>query len=90
MTLEGDVMRMRPLPRLDLPRGKAVELKPGSHHIMLMSLKKVLSKGEQVPIILVVEGKDKQRKTIEIQAEVQPLGAREQDHKHDHSHDHKH
>ncbi len=39
MKLEGDVMKMRALPGLDLPAGKAVELKPGGYHLMLMDLK---------------------------------------------------
>src|ERR1044072_2551925 len=32
MRLDGNVMRRRGVPRLDLPPGKTVELKPGGHH----------------------------------------------------------
>lgn len=39
MKMEGDVMKMRAVPALDLPAGKAVELKPGGYHVMLMDLK---------------------------------------------------
>ena len=39
MKMEGDVMRMRAIPGLDLPAGKTVELKPGGYHVMLMDLK---------------------------------------------------
>ena len=40
MKMDKDVMKMSALPNgLDLPAGKAVELKPGSYHVMLMDLK---------------------------------------------------
>ena len=40
MAMEGDVMKMRALANgLDLPAGKAVALKPGGYHVMLMDLK---------------------------------------------------
>ncbi|KQP12562.1 copper chaperone PCu(A)C [Pseudorhodoferax sp. Leaf267] len=52
MRLEGDVMRMRALPGLDLPAGKAVELKPGGYHVMLLDLKSTLAKDSRVPLTL--------------------------------------
>ena len=52
MKMEGDVMRMRALPSLALPAGKAVELKPGGQHLMLMDLKLPLQPGTQVPVTL--------------------------------------
>ena len=52
MKMEGDVMRMRAVPGLDLPAGKTVELKPGSYHVMLLDLKAPLAKGSQVPVTL--------------------------------------
>jgi copper(I)-binding protein len=45
MKMEGDVMKMRAVPALDLPAGKPVELKPGGYHVMLMDLKAPLAKG---------------------------------------------
>jgi copper(I)-binding protein len=56
MTMDGNVMKMRPVPALNLPAGKSVELKPGGYHVMLMDLKKDLKEGETVPVTLVVEG----------------------------------
>jgi len=53
MKMEGDVMKMRALPSLDLPAGKAVELRPGSFHVMLMDLKQPLVKDSKVPMTLV-------------------------------------
>jgi periplasmic copper chaperone A len=54
MKMEGDVMKMRAIPGgLDLPAGKAVELKPGGYHVMLMDLKTSLVKDTTVPLTLV-------------------------------------
>ncbi len=53
MKLEGDIMRMRPLPKLELPAGRTVELKPGGHHLMLQDLKQPLKAGTTVPMTLV-------------------------------------
>ena len=53
MKMEGDIMKMRALPSLDLPAGKAVELKPGGYHIMLMDLKQPMVKDSKVPVTLV-------------------------------------
>jgi len=52
MKLDGDVMKMRPVAGLDLPAGKAVELKPGGYHMMLLDLKAPLAKDSTVPITL--------------------------------------
>jgi copper(I)-binding protein len=84
MAMSGDVMRMRALPNgLDLPAGKAVELKPGGFHIMLMDLKQQLKDGDRVPVTLVIEGADKKRETVEIKAPVRAMNAAAaQQHKH--------
>ena len=52
MKMEGDIMKMRALPSLDLPAGKVVELKPGGYHVMLMDLKQLLVKDSKVPLTL--------------------------------------
>ena len=52
MKMEGDIMMMRAMPSLDLPAGKAVALKPGGHHVMLMDLKQALTVGSKVPLTL--------------------------------------
>ena len=36
MKMEGDMMKMRAIPSLDLPAGQTVELKPGGYHLMFM------------------------------------------------------
>jgi copper(I)-binding protein len=73
MAMDGNVMKMRAVPALDLPAGRTVELKPGGYHVMLMDLKQQLKPGEAVPLTLVVEGRDGKRETIEVKAPVKPL-----------------
>ena len=55
MAMQGDVMKMRAIPALDLPAGKAVELKPGGYHVMLLDLKAPLPKDSTVPLTLVFQ-----------------------------------
>lgn len=76
MSMEGNVMKMRALANgLELPAGKAVELKPGGYHVMLLDLKQTLNAGEQVAVTFVVEGADGKRESIEVQAPIRALGA---------------
>ena len=75
MTMDNGVMKMRPVKGVDIPVGKVVELKPGGYHVMMMNLKDQVKEGDVVPITLVVEGKDKQRQTLEVRAVARPLNA---------------
>ena len=85
MRMEDGVMKMRAIPKLDLPAGKGVKLAPGGNHVMLMDLKQQMKKGDVVPITLKVEGKDKKVQTIEIKAEVRDLATpATMDHGHKH------
>ena len=52
MTMDGNVMRMRPVIAIDLPAMQPVELSPGSYHVMLIGLTAQLVKGSTVPITL--------------------------------------
>ena len=54
-SMEGGVMRMRALPRIDLPAGQAVKLAPGGTHLMLVDLKQTLKPGDKVPLVLSVQ-----------------------------------
>jgi periplasmic copper chaperone A len=75
MAMEGDMMRMRAVSGLDLPAGKAVDLKPGGYHVMLMDLKQPIKAGDTVPLTLVIETADKRRSTVEVKALAQAMGA---------------
>jgi copper(I)-binding protein len=52
MKMNGDVMQMRALASLALPAGKAVVLRPGGYHVMLLDLKTALPKDSTVPLTL--------------------------------------
>ena len=75
MAMEGNVMKMRAVSALELPAGKAVELKPGGYHVMLMDLKQALKASETVPLTLTVEGKDGKRETVELKLPVKAAAA---------------
>ena len=68
MKMDGDVMRMRELKSVNLPKGKVVSLQPGGFHLMLMNVKKPLVAGDIIPFTLVVESGGKRQK-IEVKAE---------------------
>ena len=83
MKMVGSTMQMRALPAgLDLPAGKAVDLKPGGYHMMLMDLKAPLKAGDTVALTLVVEAKDGQTETLIVKALVKALGGGMAEHKH--------
>ena len=73
MVMDGNVMKMRAVTGLELPAGKAVELKPGGYHVMLMDLKQELKAGESVPVTLVIEGTGGKRESVEVKAPVKAL-----------------
>lgn len=73
MRMEKDVMKMRAVRGIDLPAGKTVDLQSGGYHVMLMGLKQPLKAGDTVPLTLVIEGADRKRETVEVQAPVRPL-----------------
>lgn len=75
MALVNNVMRMRAIEALELPAGKAVELKPGGYHVMLMDLQRDLKEGETVLLTLVIEQGGK-RQNVEVKAPVRSPTAR--------------
>ncbi len=88
MKMDGDVMKMRAVPALDLPAGKTVQLKPGSYHLMLMDLKTPLLKDSSVPVTLRFKnaaGVDSQMEVIVPVATVAP-GPVKAEMQHDHKH----
>lgn len=70
MKMEGNVMKMRAVDALELPAGKAVELKPGGYHMMLLDLKQALKPGETIPLSLRIETHDRKLVTLPVEVEV--------------------
>lgn len=48
MIMEGDMMKMRKIDKIEVPPKKSVELKPGGLHLMLLNIKSELTAGTEV------------------------------------------
>jgi periplasmic copper chaperone A len=71
MKMDGNVMRMREVAGgLELPAGKAVELKPGGYHLMLMQLKNALPADSKVPLTLTFANAKGEKSSVELQVPV--------------------
>jgi periplasmic copper chaperone A len=68
MSMEGNVMRMRQVPNIELKAGESVELKPGGMHLMFLDITKPLEKGTKVPVTFVFEKAGK----VTVDVSVQP------------------
>jgi hypothetical protein len=67
MSMDGDMMRMRPLENITLPAGGKLAMKPGNGpHLMLMGLKQPLQAGQTIPITLVFEKAGKLDITLKV------------------------
>ena len=67
MSMEGGVMRMRPLGGLDLAPGQKVMLKPGGTHIMLIGLVTPLEAGKSFPLTLSFEKAGSREVTVAVE-----------------------
>lgn len=90
MAMVGDVMQMRALDKLVIPAGKAVELKPGGYHLMLVGLKAPLGKGTEVNVTFHykdakgMQGKQVVSIPVGLRAPVKSSSAQGQAHPHTH------
>ena len=76
-TMEGDMMRMRQVDKIDVPARSMTVLKPGGLHVMLMRVEGTLRHGDKVLVRLVFEDGSKK----EIEAPVRKIVTR-MPHKH--------
>ena len=67
MSMEGMVMKMRPLAGLDIAAGQNVTLKPGGEHIMLEGLNAPLREGKSFPLTLTFEKAGTRTVTVAIE-----------------------
>ena len=74
-SMEGGVMKMRQLQRIELPAGATVRLAPGALHIMLIGLKQPLVEGSKVPLTLRFTGAGEQKVELKVEA----MGAQAKD-----------
>ena len=52
MTMENNIMEMRPVPSLTVDPGKTLVLEPSHYHLMLTGLKAPLKEGQTLPLTL--------------------------------------
>jgi copper(I)-binding protein len=72
MTMDGGVMKMRPLTNgIEIKPGQTVEFKPSSYHLMFMGLKQPFEQGKQVPGTLEFERAGK----VEVEYTIEAIGA---------------
>jgi copper(I)-binding protein len=82
MAMDNNVMKMRPISALELPAGREVQLRPGSHHVMLLDLKQPLKVGDKLQIDLRLEMRDGKRVTQPVEVEVRQAPPGGDPHKH--------
>ena len=85
MKMDGNVMQMRALPDgLRLSAGKAVALKPGSFHLMLMDLKVPLQKDTTIAVTLSFKDAKGVESALDLKVPVSTSapGAQAADHQH--------
>ena len=83
MSMDGGVMRMRALPRVELPAGKTVKLAPGGMHVMLVDLKQPLKAGDKIPVTLSLQASGTSLTTLKLDVPVRAAdAAAEHAHKH--------
>lgn len=74
MSMDGGVMRMRSVAKIDLAAKKAVKLAPGGLHIMLLDIKQPLKEGDKVPLTLVIRSGGNAQSTVKVEAQVRAAG----------------
>ena len=79
VSMHEGIMRMRAMPRIELPAGKTVKFAPGGLHLMLSDLKRPLKAGDTVTLNLSVQdtgpSKGSALTALEIQAPVRASAA---------------
>jgi copper(I)-binding protein len=75
MNMDGGVMRMRALEKIELPAGKTVKLAPGGLHVMLYDIKQPLEAGGTVPLTLTFMGAGGAKSTLKLDAQVRSAEA---------------
>jgi periplasmic copper chaperone A len=66
--MEGDMMLMRQIDKIDLPAGGDVRLQPGGLHVMLIGLHQGLAPKDQVPLTLIYDDGSRQSLQLPVRA----------------------
>ena len=88
MSMDGDVMKMRSLDKLDIKAGEKLVMQPGTGvHLMLMGLKKPLKAGDSFPLTLNFRKAGKVRIEVKVKDLATPPKGGDMQHD-DHAHHH--
>ncbi|WP_376088494.1 copper chaperone PCu(A)C [Roseomonas sp. CCTCC AB2023176] len=82
MTMDGGVMRMRPVEGIAVPAGGTVTLAPGGLHLMLIGLAAPLRAGDRVPVTLTFERAGNVQVELTVEAPGRPGATRTEGHAH--------
>jgi len=69
--MEGDVMKMSPVTKIEIPAGGSAALEPGGLHVMLINLQQELVAGGKIKLTLNFEKSD----PLTVEAEIREMGA---------------
>jgi len=66
MSMDGDVMKMRQIEKIEVPAHSSVELKPGGLHLMLFNLQQSFKEGQELDLELNFSDGSQQRITLPV------------------------
>lgn len=73
MSMDGNVMRMRPVESIEIRQGATVLMKPGAgYHLMLLGLPAPLKAGDNIPMTLTFEKAGKVEISVSVDATAPP------------------
>ncbi len=68
-TIENGVMRMRPVPSVEIPGRSTITFQPGGNHLMVKGLELNLAEGDSLRLTLLFNDKRKVRATADVRWE---------------------
>ena len=83
ITMDGDVMKMRPLSSIEIPAGGEVSVakgNPNGYHLMLLDLKQPLKDGDRFPVWLTFKQAGEVK--VEVYVQTPKTSAQVEEHKH--------
>ena len=83
MTMDGDIMKMRPLSSIEIPAGGEVSVakgNPNGYHLMLLGLKQALKDGDRFPVWLTFKQAGEVK--VEVYVQTPKASAQVEEHKH--------
>ena len=83
-TMENDVMKMRPVEKIEVPAGGMAMLEPGGLHIMLINVKEKLEPGGKISLTLNFENS----RPLSVDVEIKEMGMTDDSHDSDMQMDH--